>query len=103
MRLPSRFGAGTLLVAAAVMPWSAALAADLHPLDPAAPAGVVPAPSTFEQVVPLLDRESPEPSFVNDTAGASTAAVEPPSMPSDRAGMDHDAMGHAAPAAEAPQ
>jgi hypothetical protein len=107
MRLLSRFGAGTLLVAAALVPWPEAAAADLHPLDPAAPAGVVPTQNTFEALVPLLDRESPAPSFAGEEGETSLeeetpAEVPPPAdMPMNHGGMDHSAMGHGAPVAEA--
>jgi hypothetical protein len=90
MRLPSRSRVGALLLAAAVLPRPGAFAADLHPLDPATPAGVVPTQDVFEALVPLLNRESPVPSFV----------AEPPetdvddAVPVDHGGTDHDAMAH---------
>lgn len=106
MRLLSRLGAGTLLVAAVLVPWAQAAAADLHPLDPAAPAGVIPTQNTFEALVPLLDRESPVPSFAGEADISSSTdeeAAPPADMPMDHGGMDHGAMGHSAPVAEAPQ
>ena len=100
MHLLSRIGAGTLLVAAALVPRPELSAADLHPLDPAAPAGVLPTQNTFEALVPLLDRDSPVPSFAGETGVSSAEEAPPP--PADMP-MDHGAMGHGAPTAEAPQ
>jgi hypothetical protein len=108
MRLLSRFGVGSLLVAAALAPQPEAVGADLHPLDPSAPAGVVPTQNTLEGLVPLLDRESPAPSFAGEEGETSleeeTPAEAPPpaDMPMNHGGMDHGAMGHGAPVAEAP-
>ena len=106
MHLLSRFGAGTLLAVAALVPWPEVSAADLHPLDPAAPAGVLPTQNTFEGLVPLLDRDSPVPSFAGEADVPSSAEEETPppaDIPMDHGGMDHGAMGHGAPVAEAPQ
>ena len=76
-----------------------------HPLDPAAPAGVVPTHNFFENAVPLLNRESPVPSFVANGQGATVdapAEVLPTEegKPMDHGGMDHGAMGRGAPQAE---
>lgn len=107
MRSLSRSGAGTLFLAAIFIPWSEVAATELHPLDPAAPAGVVATQNAFETFVPLLDRESPTPSFAGEEAETSLeeAPEEAPpfaDMPMNHSGMDHSAMGHGAPAAEAP-
>jgi hypothetical protein len=106
MRLLSRFGVGSLLFAAVLAPQLEAAAADLHPLDPAAPAGVVPTPDTFEGLAPLLDRESPVPSFAGEADASSAVddeAPPPTDTPMNHGGMDHGAMGHGAPIAEAPR
>jgi hypothetical protein len=109
MRLLLRFGAGTLLLAAALVPQPEVAAAELHPLDPAAPAGVVSPQNTFENLVPLLDRESPAPSFVEGAPEVSSEEEEPPTpMPVDHDTMDHGAtdhrtMSHGVPMAEAPR
>lgn len=106
MRLLPRFSVGALLLATALVPRPGAAADAIHPLDPAAPAGVVPTQNTFEGLVPLLDRESPVPSFAGEAADASLSAEEEaaaPDMPMDHGVMDQSAMGHGAPPAEAPE
>ena len=96
MRSQSRPIVGVLLLAAALVPLPGAAADATHPLDPAASAGVVPTRNVFENAVPLLNRESPAPSFFGEAAaGASTEAPAPPESEP----MDHGAMGHGAPQA----
>lgn len=77
MRLLSRVCAGAFLVAVAVMPRPGMAAGATHPLDPAASAGPVPTQNIFERVVPLLDRDTPNPSFADegDQPGALEAAA----------------------------
>lgn len=104
MRLPRRSHVAALLLAAAFLPRPGASAADLHPLDPAAPAGVPPTHDNFEALVPLVDRESPVPSFAGEAPSAAAEGGDPADdMPVDLTGMDHGATGHGAPAAEAPE
>lgn len=109
MRLLSRLSAGALLLAAALVPRPDAAAAEPHPLDPAAPAGVVPTQDPFEALVPLLERESPVPSFIGEAPDATEqgsgegAPVDLTGADRDtmsRGTMDHGAMGHGAPASE---
>jgi hypothetical protein len=104
MRSLSRPRIGVLLLAAALVPQAGAAASAAHPLDPAAPAGVVPTQNIFENAVPLLNRESPVPSFVVDGPATADAPAEAPpaeeGKPMDHGGMDHGAMGHGAPQAE---
>ena len=100
MRSLSRPIVGVLFLAV-LAPLPGAAADAVHPLDPAASAGVVSTRNIFENAVPLLSRESPQPSFATepmDTAGASPAQE---SAPMNHGGMDHSAMGHGAPQAEA--
>ena len=67
MRLLSRVCAGAFLVAVALVPRPGIPAGATHPLDPAAPAGPVPTQNIFERVVPLLDRDTPDPSFTDES------------------------------------
>ena len=78
-----------LLLAAVILPPLYAVAAVPHSLAVAAPAGAVPTQNAFEALVPLLDRDSPLPSFAGDASDA--AAEESPSrdMPVDLTDMDH--------------
>jgi hypothetical protein len=104
MRLLSLPGIGAFLFAAALVPRPGMTADAIHPLDPAAPAGVVRTRNVFEGFVPLLGRESPAPSFAVEEEAADAVAAEaeaapPASMPVDHGGMDHGAMGHGAPQA----
>jgi hypothetical protein len=105
MRLLPRLRVGAFLLVTALVPRPGAAADAAHPLDPAAPAGVVPTQNMFEDLVPLLDRDSPVPSFAGEAADASPSADEeaapPEDTPMDQGGMDHGAMGHGAPPAEA--
>ena len=95
---------GALLLVTLLVPQAGAAADAAHPLDPAAPAGVVATRNLFENAVPLLNRESPLPSFVGEGEAAAVAPAEAPPAeegePLDHDGMDHDAMGHGAPQAE---
>lgn len=106
MRLLSRSRVAALLLAAALVPRPGAAADATHPLDPAAPAGIVPTQNTFETLVPLLDRDSPVPSFAGEADISSSAEEEvprPKGMSMDHGGMDHGTVGHGVPLAEAPQ
>lgn len=106
MHLLSPVHVAALLLAVALLPRPGAAADTIHPLDPAAPAGVVPTQNSFESLVPLLDRDSPVPSFAGELEGSSSVEEETlPSgvMPMDHGGMDHGAMGQGAPLAGAPQ
>ena len=106
MRLLSPVRIAALLLAAALVPRPGAAADATHPLDPAAPAGVVPTQNTFEALVPLLDRDSPVPSFAGEAEPPSSAEDEvppPEDIPMNHGGMDHGAMGQAVPLAEVPQ
>ena len=104
MRTLLRLGAGTLLLATAVMLRPADAADATHPLDPNASPGVLPTGDPFRNHVPLLDREAPAPSFAAAPAaapdeGASVAdrGEEPEAMPAMRHvvmhGGDHAATG----------
>lgn len=91
MRTLLRLGAGTLLLATAVMLRPADAADATHPLDPNASPGVLPTGDPFRNHVPLLDREAPAPSFAAAPAaapdeGASVAdrGEEPEAMPAMR-------------------
>ena len=100
MRPCLRSHVALLVVAAALVPWPTA-ADDVHPLDPAAPAGAVPTDDLFQALVPLVNRDSPQPSFVPDQAiqpsnPTATSEVAPDASTDSRA-IDHAAMGHAMP------
>lgn len=106
MHLLSPMRVAALLLAVALLPRPGAAADAIHPLDPAAPAGVVPTQNTFENLVPLLDRDSPVPSFAGEPEASSSAEEElqpPEDIPMNHGGMEHGAMGRAVPLAEAPQ
>jgi hypothetical protein len=94
MTLLLRSHIGALLLVAVVLPWPEAVAAELHPLDPAAPAGAVPTQNAFEALVPLLDRESPLPSFAGDASDAGDEESPSRDMPADLTDMDHGGMDH---------
>lgn len=100
MSLLLRSRVGALLLAAVILPRPEAVAAELHPLDPAAPAGAVPTQNAFEALVPLLDRDSPLPSFAGDVSDAATEESPSRDMPVDLTDMDHGAMGHGTSVAE---
>ncbi len=101
MRSLSRPIVGVLFFAV-LAPLPGAAADAVHPLDPAASAGVVSTRNIFENAVPLLSRESPQPSFATETMGApADASATQKSEPMNHGGMDHSAMGHGAPQAEA--
>jgi hypothetical protein len=107
MRLLSLPDVAAFLLAAALVPRPGTAADATHPLDPAAPAGVVPTDNVFEGFVPLLGRENPVPSFASETTASDAPAVEgeappPAAMPMDHGAMDHSAMGHGAPQARVP-
>src|SRR5688572_22012482 len=93
-----------LLMATALVLQAGAAAEAAHPLDPAAPAGVVPTRNIFENAVPLLSRENPAPSFVSEGEATADAPAEAPpaeeGKPMDHGDMDHSAMGHGTPQAE---
>ena len=96
MRTLLRLGAGTLLLATAVMLRPADAADATHPLDPNASPGVLPTGDPFRNHVPLLDREAPAPSFAAAPAaapdeGASVAdrGEEPEAMPAMRLVVMH--------------
>jgi hypothetical protein len=95
---------GALLLFAALVPQPGAAAGAVHPLDPAASAGVVPTQNIFENAVPLLSRENPVPSFIGKGEVATGAPAEAPpakeSKPMDHSVMDHGAVGHSTPQAE---
>ena len=100
MRSGLRSHVTLLAVAAVLLPWPAA-ADGMHPLDPAAPAGAVPTDDLFQALVPLVNRDSPQPSFVPDQAvqppdPTATSRVVPDAA-ADPGAMDHAAMGHAMP------
>lgn len=102
MRSLSRPAIGVLFLVA-LSPLPAASADTVHPLDPAAPAGVVPTRNFFENAVPLLNRESPLPSFAVEggqtTDAPAEAAPAQASEPVAHGAMDHGSMGHGAPPA----
>ena len=85
------------LVAFSSLPGAAADA--VHPLDPAAPAGVVSTRNFFENAVPLLSRESPLPSFAEGEQTTGTPAQAAPSQENEP--MGHGGMDHGAPPAKA--
>jgi hypothetical protein len=91
MQLLSRLGISAFLVAVAVLPRPGMAADPIHPLDPAAPSGPVPTQNVFQGHVPLLDRDSPAPSFTDE--GDQPEAEEPARLPE---AMDHGAMDHGA-------
>lgn len=112
MLLSLRSQVGALLLAAALLPRPEAAAVDAHPLDPAAPAGVVPTQDPFEALVPLLERESPVPSFVDEAPGATEESSDegaPMDLTETDRGtgspgsMDHGEMDHGAPVAGEPE
>ena len=101
MRLLGHFGAGVLLLAAALLPRPGNAADATHPLDPGAAAGSIPTQNAFGGYIPLLDRDEPVPSFAADQArasGSAEAESAPAAMPMDHGTMDHGAMGHGNPA-----
>jgi hypothetical protein len=89
---------GVLLLASVLGPEPGAAAGATHPLDPAGSAGVMPTRNIFEDAVPLLNRESPQPSFVGDEEAASTPAEATPAP--EGTPTHHGAMGHGTPQAE---
>jgi hypothetical protein len=97
MRSLSRSAIGVLFLAA-LAPLPGAAADAVHPLNPAASAGVVSTRNIFEDAVPLLNRENPLPSFTaegEETMGAPADA----SPPQESESMNHDARGHGTPQA----
>jgi hypothetical protein len=113
MHLSTRSCVAALLFVAVTLPWREAVAADLHPLDPAAPPGVVPTQNAFEALIPLLDRESPVPSFIGEAPETTTKEGSTEDMPVgltgadrgaiDQGTMDHSATGHGAAVTEEPE
>ncbi len=102
MRSLSRPALGVLLLATfAPLPGAASDAG--HPLDPAAPIGLVPTRNIFEDAVPLLSRESALPSFLTGGEETANSPAEPPPMPArepmDHGHMDHGHMDHGTPQA----
>jgi hypothetical protein len=99
MRSLTRSAIGVLfLVALSPLPGGAAEAR--HPLDPAAPAGVMPTRNFFENAVPLLSRENPQPSFAGEGAQTTGAPAEAP-LAQENEPMGHGGTDHGAPQAEA--
>lgn len=101
MRSGLRSHVTLLAVAAVLLPWPAA-ADGMHPLDPAAPAGAVPTDDLFQALVPLVNRDSPQPSFIPDQPveppDATTTTKASPAAAADPGALDHAAMGHVMPA-----
>jgi hypothetical protein len=99
MRSLSRPAIGVLFLMA-LPPLPATSADAVHPLDPAAPAGVVSTRNFFENAVPLLSRESPLPSFVPE--GEQTTGAPAEAAPTqENEPMGHGGIGHGTPQAEA--
>ena len=100
MRSGLRSHVTLLAVAAVLLPWPAA-ADDVHPRDPAAPAGAVPTDDLFQALVPLVTRDSPQPSFVPgqpvEPPDPATTTEASPAVSADPGAIDHAAMGHVMP------
>ena len=100
MRSGLRSHVTLLAVATVLLPWPAA-ADDVHPLDPTAPAGAVPTDDLFQALVPLVNRDSPQPSFVPgqpvEPPDPATTKEASPAVSADPGAIDHAAMGHAMP------
>jgi hypothetical protein len=99
MRSLTRPAVGVLFLAA-LAPLPGAAADVVHPLDPAAPAGVMPTRNFFENAVPLLSRENPQPSFAGEGEQTTGAPAEAP-LVQENEPMGHGGMDHSAPQAEA--
>ena len=100
MRSGLRSHVTLLAVATVLLPWPAA-ADDVHPLDPTAPAGAVPTDDLFQALVPLVNRDSPQPSFVPgqpvEPPDPATTTEASPAVSADPGAIDHAAMGHVMP------
>ena len=99
MRYALRTHVALLVMIAALLPWPTR-ADDVHPLDPAAPAGAVPTEDLFQALVPLVNRDSPQPSFVPEQTVEppdSTSATNASPGAAGSGAIDHAAMGHVMP------
>ena len=79
-------GVGALLLVAAVLPRPGS--AD-HPLDPGATPGVLSVDDPFADRVPLLDRETPAPSFVTAPVADTGRSITDAGAPGIEPAMNH--------------